>query len=122
MRQRTAFVVDDHRDAREVIAGLLTAAGFSVTWAADGIEAFERLATAALPDLVVTDLMMPRLSGWEFVEQLRAVPALCRLPVVAVSAIDFADARLPPFDAWVPKTYLAERLVPVVEAVLRERA
>jgi len=78
------LVVDDNPDMREYVTGLL-AEEYVVDTAADGLEGLERARTAA-PDLVLTDVMMPRLDGFGLLSELRGQPATRAVPVVMLSA------------------------------------
>ncbi|MBH8568294.1 response regulator [Microvirga sp. STS02] len=79
------LVVEDHPDLREYLNGLL-APTYEVLTAADGQDALELLAREAPIDLVITDAMMPRLSGTELLAQLKADPARAGLPVLMLTA------------------------------------
>ncbi len=78
------LVVDDNADMREYVATLLSGS-YDVDTAADGLEALERVAERC-PDLVVTDVMMPRLDGFGLLERLQADPATVGVPVIMLSA------------------------------------
>jgi CheY-like chemotaxis protein len=83
------LIVEDDPDIREVICDLLRVEGHVVREAADGLQALELLTSAAeLPFLILLDLMMPRMNGWELVERLCADTALALVPVCTVSAMD----------------------------------
>jgi CheY-like chemotaxis protein len=77
------LLVDDDEDLRGIIRRFLDRSGFSVTTATHGREALERLATERA-DLVVTDLMMPEMSGLELIRELRSGHPT--LPIIAMSA------------------------------------
>ena len=79
------LVVDDHPLNREVIASLLRPQGHTVLEASHGEEALERVRTHA-PDLVITDILMPLMDGYEFVRRLRSDSALREIPVIFYSA------------------------------------
>ncbi|HZH15419.1 MAG TPA: response regulator [Archangium sp.] len=79
------LVVEDHADSRELLAEFLEALGYEVDVAGHGLEALERLRGAPLPAVMVLDLMMPVMSGWELMRYVREDPALRSLPVVVVS-------------------------------------
>jgi CheY-like chemotaxis protein len=85
------LVVDDEADARALVRDILTAGGYRVTEAADGREALEAIARER-PALVVLDLMMPELDGFEVLEHLGADPALRELPVVVLTALALGPA------------------------------
>ncbi len=78
------LVVDDNADLREYVSGLLSA-HYDVTVAADGMEAMEAV-RASVPDIVVSDVMMPRLDGFGLVRELRAHPSTTSLPIILLSA------------------------------------
>ena len=79
------LVVDDVPDNLEIVRLRLESQGYRVATAADGVEALERMREFE-PDLVVLDVMMPRLDGIEVVRTMRADPALCATPVILVTA------------------------------------
>lgn len=79
------LVVDDEPEAVELIAFNLRQAGFSVTSAADGAEALQK-ARAQLPDLIVLDVMLPEMDGFEVCKLLRRESATGRIPIVMLTA------------------------------------
>lgn len=83
--QRHLLLVDDSVSVRKVVAKLLARAGYRVTTAADGAEAAERLRDERF-DALLTDLEMPRMSGYELLEEVRARPATAGLPVVVMTS------------------------------------
>jgi CheY-like chemotaxis protein len=79
------LVVDDDRDIRELVRDILQFEGYSVVTASNGREALEHLRRADLPRLILLDLMMPIMNGWEFrAEQLKD-PQLKSIPVVVLT-------------------------------------
>ena len=78
------LVVDDNADMREYVAALLSGE-YDVETAADGLEALDRVAESC-PDLVLTDVMMPRLDGFGLLERLQSDPATVGVPVIMLSA------------------------------------
>ena len=101
------LVVDDNDDLRETVQMLLEAQGFSVAAAADGRAALEHLRTGARPVLILLDLMMPDMNGWQFLEHMRRDPGTGAIPIVIMTAhksVDLAalapeDVLHKPFDA-----------------------
>jgi len=88
------LVVDDVPDNVEILAMRLESLGYQIETAGDGIEALEKI-RALLPDLVLLDIMMPRLDGIETVKRLKADPSLPFIPVILVTArTDAADVVL----------------------------
>ena len=81
------LVVDDQRTNAEMIAGLLRKLGYEVSIALDGASALERLREGAI-DLLISDIMMPGMDGYELCRRLRAEPATGLLPVVLVTSLD----------------------------------
>jgi CheY-like chemotaxis protein len=90
-RQLTLLVVDDDPAIRDLASGLLGDAGYSVITAGDGVEALHVISEAR-PDLVITDLRMPHMSGFELLKILRE--RFPQLPVIAVSG-EFTGDALP---------------------------
>ena len=81
----TILLVEDRRDHLEMYAMYFTASGFKVFTAADGLSAI-RMARATLPDIIVTDLSLPHLDGWEASRRLKDDPETRHIPIVACSA------------------------------------
>jgi signal transduction histidine kinase/DNA-binding response OmpR family regulator len=89
------LVVDDEPDLRQLLAGRLGADGLEVEQAEGGEAALARLGdpSRALPDLVLLDLMMPDLDGWQVLARLRSQPRTAKLPVIVLTARDTPDDR-----------------------------
>ncbi|HEY7374425.1 MAG TPA: response regulator [Polyangia bacterium] len=81
------LVVDDDRDAREAISAILEDAGYQAIQAANGSEALRQLGDhPGRCDLILLDLMMPVMNGWDFRRKQRETPALAGIPVLLMSA------------------------------------
>jgi CheY-like chemotaxis protein len=80
------LVVDDDADVREGLCDLLVEEGFSVASAANGADALDHLRQPCLPDVVVLDLRMPKMDGYEFLKCRQADEKLRDVPVIVVSA------------------------------------
>ena len=81
------LVVDDNDDVRQALAALLEGDGYRVAEAADGLAALKLLRAGQMrPCLIVLDLMMPRMNGWDFRAEQSRDAALAPIPVVVVSA------------------------------------
>jgi signal transduction histidine kinase/DNA-binding response OmpR family regulator/HAMP domain-containing protein len=89
---RDVLVVDDDEHARQLFARRLEASGYVPRLAANGVEALA-LCNARTPDLVMLDLAMPAMDGFEFIEHVRSTPATSHVPVVVVSGLDLSDAQ-----------------------------
>jgi CheY-like chemotaxis protein len=83
---KRVLVVEDDDDIRSTLAELLESEGYEVASAPDGMQGLAR-AQERTPDLILLDLMMPVMNGWEFREQQKRDPAIAGVPVVVVSAI-----------------------------------
>lgn len=81
---RLVLVVDDFLDNRELYAQYLAFAGFRVAEAVDGLDALGK-AAALLPDVIIMDLSLPRLDGWEATRRLKKDPATRHIPVIALT-------------------------------------
>lgn len=118
------MVADDAEDAREMYGRYLALRGYRVVTAADGADAVDR-ARICRPDIILMDLMMPRLDGWEAIRQLKGDPRTASIPVVAVSAHTHAaarsEARSAGADACLTKPCLPPQLVLLVRALLSYR-
>jgi len=116
------LIVEDNKANLALVEYLLTTAGHQTLVATDGVEAV-RLARQTHPDLVLCDLQVPVLDGYEVLEQLRGDPELSGLPVVAVTAFsmrgDRADVLEAGFEGYIPKPIEPEKFVEPVEAYLR---
>lgn len=84
------LVVEDDVSNREMLVRMLTKEGFSVVEAENGSHALEQLAIAK-PSLILLDLMMPVMDGFEFLKILRETPEVSRIPVIIVTARDLSD-------------------------------
>ena len=89
----TILIIDDEPVARDALSGLLMTEGYRLEMAADGPAGLARAATLH-PDLILLDVMMPEMDGYEVCRRLRADPALRDVPVVMVTALDDAESRV----------------------------
>jgi CheY-like chemotaxis protein len=87
------LVVDDDPDIRETLREVIEAEGYAVETAANGRAALEALIMGLNPSLIVLDLMMPSMSGWDVLGAIRGDRALADIPVAVVSA---SGSRTPP--------------------------
>ena len=92
------LVVDDQRIQAELVAGLLRNLGYEVSIVLDPREALERVRMAP-PDLLISDILMPRMDGYELCRQLRANPAMQLLPVILVTSADPQTERVKGIEA-----------------------
>jgi len=83
---KTIVLVEDDEGIRETMAALLEDEGYAVVQAANGEEGLDRLRAAADPCLVLLDLWMPVMNGWQMLAEMQADEQLRRVPVVVISA------------------------------------
>src|SRR5215207_7621876 len=94
----TILIVDDEPSGRETLAALLHTQGYQLAFAAGGAEALAQ-ATKLQPDLILLDVMMPEIDGFEVCRRLRADPAIAEVPIVLVTALDDRRSRLEGIEA-----------------------
>jgi CheY-like chemotaxis protein len=120
---RTIIIAEDHDDARAAISNLLFYLGASVVTAKDGLEGLEAFKHHRA-HLVITDLRMPRMNGFEFLREIRALPAADggQTPVIAFTAFDVRVERQSMiemgFQACLQKPLTGEELVGVMTTLL----
>ncbi|HNZ47476.1 MAG TPA: response regulator [Candidatus Hydrogenedentes bacterium] len=89
---KTILVVDDEPDVVSLLEATLKGDGFNVLTAYDGIAALD-LCSTEKPDLVLLDIMMPMMSGYEVCEQIKANPMTQQIPVLCISSAHTPEAR-----------------------------
>ncbi len=109
------LVVDDDEGIRDLLRMHLASAGYEVQVAADAIVA-GYIVLKAPPDLIITDVNMPHMDGFEFVAALKADTSLPRIPVIFLTSVDDGDSRSRELGAvgYVTKPVRADRLLSLV--------
>ncbi|MEW5861142.1 MAG: response regulator [Cyanobacteriota bacterium] len=119
----TVLVVEDSHTQREMISRLLQESGLSVTVACDGVEALEKM-EGNCPDLVVLDIVLPRMNGYEVCRKIRADSKTQKVAVVMCSAkreeFDRYWGMKQGADAYISKPFEPHELVGTVKQLLRE--
>ncbi len=122
MDKKKLLMVDDDDLFVELMQDFFVDMGFSVACAGDGFEGYQ-VALAFQPDILISDLMMPKMDGLELVNQLRKEKSFTSLPVVIVSAKGEATDRIGGLragaDAYLMKPFEPDELLAIVEAQLR---
>ena len=115
------LVVDDYPDAREMYTEYLEYTGFEVVQASNGMEALQQ-AVDTTPDIILMDLSLPVMDGWEATRRLKADQRTAHIPVVALTGHALAGisegAKQAGCDAFVTKPCLPEDLVKEIRKVL----
>ena len=119
------LLVDDNADSREMYRQYLEWDGFRVVIATDGLQALDQ-AAQVMPTVIVTDLAMPKLDGWDMVSRLKSDPRTQHVPVLAVSAHAMVGeanrARTVGCDEYVSKPCLPEELARAIKALIRRHS
>jgi len=114
------LIVEDDEDLREMMAQLLPLEGFDAATVANGREALDYLRhNSTVPDVILLDLMMPVMDGWEFRRRQKADPALAPVPVIVLSALDQARAANLDATAFLKKPLDFDRLLTLVRTHCR---
>ncbi len=123
VRRTRVLLAEDDRALRRFLEVVLERAGYKVIPAADGLEAM-KLALSTQIDIVVTDAMMPNLSGHEFCRFLRNSQTLSHLPVILLSALERKEPNqnVEQVDAFLSKPVSAETLVECIERLLANKS
>jgi twitching motility two-component system response regulator PilH len=123
------LVVEDSISQREMISELLKGNGLSVDVAGDGVEALDTLSQiakdnpASLPNLIVLDIVMPRMNGYELCRRLKSDPKIQNIPIVMCSSkgeeFDRYWGMKQGADAYIPKPFQPAELLGTIKQLLR---
>jgi two-component system, cell cycle response regulator DivK len=115
------LVVEDQADNLQILRDLLTSEGYQIIEAQDGEEGV-RAAAAERPDLILMDIQLPLLDGYEATRRIKADPALRAIPIIVVTSYslsgDEAKARAAGCDDFVPKPYSRRQLMAKIREYL----
>ncbi|MGB3509118.1 MAG: response regulator transcription factor [Microcoleaceae cyanobacterium] len=119
------LLVDDEPGLREAVQAYLEDSGFTVNVASNANEGWDIL-QSNVPELIITDIMMPQVDGYQFLQKLREDPRFQALPVVFLTAKGMTTDRIQGYqagcDAYLSKPFDPEELVAIVENLLQRRA
>jgi CheY-like chemotaxis protein len=115
------LIVDDNDDLRETLQMLLEQSGFSVSVAANGRMALEQLRAGARPGLIMLDLMMPDMNGWELLELVRRDGSLGSIPIVVMTAHKSPDLPLVAPEDLLHKPFDAAKVLAAVARHVRRK-
>jgi two-component system, cell cycle response regulator DivK len=117
------LVVEDTEDNRQIVRDLLTSVGYELIEAADGGEGVA-MAQAERPDLILMDIQLPVIDGYEATRRIRAVPELAGVPIIAVTSYalsgDEAKTRAAGCDGYVAKPFSPRQLLAKIREFLPE--
>jgi two-component system, cell cycle response regulator DivK len=118
------LVVEDYQDAREMYAAYLQFSGYEVAEATDGVQAIEKT-LELMPDIILMDLALPKMDGWEATRRLKSDERTRHIPIVALTGHALAGhaegARQAGCDSFVTKPCLPDALVAEIERMLAAR-
>lgn len=117
---KTVLTVDDSRMMREMLLTVLRDAGFNVVQAEDGVHGLQVLADSA-PDVIITDINMPRMDGYGFIEGVRKDSRHRATPILVLSTESDASKKVRAREAgatgWIVKPFKAESLIEAIRRV-----
>jgi two-component system chemotaxis response regulator CheY len=117
---QTVLTVDDSRTMRDMLMLTLTDAGYRVVQAVDGVHGLDVLHSEA-PTVIITDINMPRLDGFGFIERVRANPRFLGIPILVLTTESSPEkksqARRAGATGWIVKPFDSVKLVGVVRRV-----
>jgi len=124
VKQALVLVVEDYQDAREMYAAYLQFSGYRVAEATNGVEAIEKT-LELLPDIILMDLALPKMDGWEATRRLKSDERTKHIPIVALTGHALAGhaegARQAGCDSFVTKPCLPDALVAEIRRMLENR-
>lgn len=121
---QTILIIEDDREISSTIRGLLEGAGYTVLDASNGVEG-RRLVEQEKPDLVITDMMMPKMGGFPVLEYLKDLPESSRPRIIMITANEGgrhkAYAEMLGVDAYLRKPFAMDVLMESVNSVLNDK-
>jgi DNA-binding response OmpR family regulator len=117
-QQKRVLLAEDDRALRRFLEVILDRAGYTVIPAGDGLEAM-KLALATPVDIVITDAMMPNLTGHELCRFMRYSQTLAHIPLIVLSALERKESQAPTYaDAFLSKPVSGDSLIACIERLL----
>jgi len=119
--EKKILVVDDHADSAEMVQTLLKWRGYETLIATNGLDALE-LASQAKPDFILLDIVLPKMSGFEVAQRLKADPHTCSIPILALTARvtewDRKKCLESGCDGYLAKPFFPQELMSEIERLL----
>lgn len=121
MKRQRILVVDDDPDILEIVQVNLEGAGFEVIGASNGLEALKRVRRESV-DLVILDVMMPKMDGWEVLREIEADPRTAKVPVIMLTCLsadpDILQGLQEGAVEYITKPFDSDRLVAIASVLL----
>lgn len=115
------LVVEDNSDSLSAIAFYLRSEGFEINTARNGADALAQI-VSEIPDLIVSDIRMPKMNGYKLARHLRSTPHTALIPIIFLTAYDKTENRIKGFragiDAYLTKPFEPEELLAVINCIL----
>lgn len=118
MKTQNILIVEDDKDIRETLQYALELEGYQVETASNGSDALHFLKKNHSPHLILLDLMMPIMNGWEFLEAIKTEAELSRIPVIVITAAGEAASRTVDVNAFIKKPIELESLLNTVQTLV----
>jgi signal transduction histidine kinase len=118
MSTKSILVVEDDFDIRETLSALLEDRGYNVSTSANGLDALAHIRSQGRPDIILLDLMMPVMDGWQFRVAQKRDPEVAQIPVIAISANGTPKAAAIDADAYLQKPIDIDALLAAIERTL----
>jgi putative two-component system response regulator len=120
--QSKVLIIDDDEGARAALEGLLLSEPYDLSFATNGVEGIS-MAVALHPDVILLDVMMPKMDGFEVCRQIRSIPEIAEAPIILVTSLDDYDSRIMGLragaDDFINKPYNSMELFARLQTILR---
>lgn len=122
MSRNKVLVVEDDDEIRTSVADVLDIEGFDVQTAKNGLDALRQLQGGSLPDMILLDMMMPVMDGWQFMEELRKMNQSAQKPVVIFSAYGNPEGMAAELDVagYLRKPFSVDELLAAVQSSMAQ--
>lgn len=114
---RNILIIEDDNAIRDAMASVLELEGYSTVLASNGKQGMEMIKAGHVPDIILLDMMMPIMSGWDFLDFIRANEETSQIPIIVVSAYGEIAKSVRPH-AVVPKPVQVNSLLETIEVLV----
>jgi CheY-like chemotaxis protein len=114
---KNILIIEDDESIRAMIASVLEIEGYSVSAAPNGKNAIDIIGKGPTPDIILLDMMMPVMNGWDFLDFIRSNAVTARIPIIVVSAYSEIAKSVKP-QAVVPKPVQLKSLLGAIEKLV----